>query len=554
MHEDEHWAPAGAPPSSSRQFDRQSLLARAAALGLTGAAATAFADALTPAAFAEETTHSAGGGGTLRFRLENDISNLDPAFFPTEADEVVTGCVHEGLVTFKPGTFDVVNCLAETFTPSKSGLTFKFKLKEGVQFHGGYGEVTAADVKYSYERIAGLTKPNIHSPYSGDWSTLKEVKVTGKYTGVIILKEKFSPLLHSTLPAGSGLVLSKKALLKLGNKGIAVHPIGTGPYVFTKWTPKQKVTLTRNPAYAGSNKAYVKGKTYDVLEFLPIDDDSAAETGLRAGDIDFSRISSGSVDRFKKISNLKMYENASLDYQFLSLNVQDKVLKDVRLRQAIRLAVDVPSIIAAAYDDKWEQAYAIIPKSMGLGYWKDAPKYKRDVDAAKKLVAAAGADGITLRLAVSTPRPTRPRPGDPEQPQGHRHHRRHHRPGLGDAVRHPGQRRRRQEAPDGLQRLRQPARPLVVHRAGGSAPRWACGTGTTGARSRSPRCTTGRSGRPTTPSARRCTCRCRSCGTRRPAWCGSATRPTSRPARRRSSRRSALTATVWRTPSRRRSH
>ena len=97
---------------------------------------------------------------------------------------------------------------------------------------------------------------------------------------------------------------------------------------------------------------------------------------------------------------MKMYENASLDYYFITMNVQDKVLKDIRLRQAIRLAVDVPSIIAAAYDDKWEQAYGIIPKSMGLGYWKDAPKYKRDVDAAKKLVAAAGADGIHLRLAV----------------------------------------------------------------------------------------------------------------------------------------------------------
>ncbi len=400
MREDEYWTPAGVPPSSSRQFDRQSLLARAAALGLTGAAATAFADALTPAAFAEEAKQAAGGGGTLRFRLETDITNLDPAFFPTEADEVVTGCIHEGLVTFRPGSFDVVNCLAETFEPSKDGLRFNFKLKEGVTFHKGYGEVTSADVKYSYERIAGLTKPNIHAVYAGDWSTLKQVKITGKYTGTIILKEKFAPLLHSTLPAGSGLVLSKKALLKLGNKGIAVHPIGTGPYEFVKWTPKQKITVTKFADYAGSNKAYVKGKTYDTIEFLPIADDSAAETGLRAGDIDFSRIANSSVERFKKISNMKMYENASLDYYFITMNVQDKVLKDIRLRQAIRLAVDVPSIIAAAYDDKWEQAYGIIPKSMGLGYWKDAPKYKRDVDAAKKLVAAAGADGIHLRLAV----------------------------------------------------------------------------------------------------------------------------------------------------------
>jgi peptide/nickel transport system substrate-binding protein len=392
MPEVEEQVPDGTRAS---QFNRQALLAQAAALGLSGAAAAAFADSMAPAAFA-----AASARKTLRMRLETDITNLDPAFFPTEADEVVTGCVHEGLVTFKPGTFDVVNCLAESFEPSSDGLKFHFKLKQGVPFHKGYGDVTAEDVKYSYERIAGLTKPNIHAVYQGDWAALAQVKVESKYAGTIILKQKFSPLMHSTLPAGSGLVLSKKALLKLGNKGYAVHPIGTGPYEFVKWAPKQKITVQKFAQYAGNNKAYVKGATFDTIEFLPITDDSAAETGLRAGDIDYSRISTGSVDRFKSLSNFTMQERSSLDYYFLTMNVTDKSLKELQLRQAIRLAVDVPGIIAAAYDDKWAQAYSIIPKAMGLGYWAGAPKYKRDVDAAKKLVAAAGANGASLRLAV----------------------------------------------------------------------------------------------------------------------------------------------------------
>ena len=63
--------------------------------------------------------------------------------------------MYEGLITYKPGTWEVVNVLAETFEPSADGLQFDFKLKEGIQFHGGYGEVTAEDVKFSYERIAG---------------------------------------------------------------------------------------------------------------------------------------------------------------------------------------------------------------------------------------------------------------------------------------------------------------------------------------------------------------------------------------------------------------
>jgi peptide/nickel transport system substrate-binding protein len=389
MREDEQPLPDG---TAWNRFDRQGLLVRAGALGLSGSAAAAFADSLTPAAEA--------ASSTLRMRLEVDISNLDPAFFPTEADEVVTGCIHEGLIAFRPGTFDVVNCLAESFEPSSDNLKYHFKLKQGVPFHKDYGELTAEDVKYSYERIAGLTKPNIHAVYQGDWSALERVKIESKYAGTIVLKQPFAPLLHSTLPAGSGLILSKKALLKLGNKGYAVHPIGTGPYEFVKWTPKQQVTLQRFAKYAGSNKAYVKGKTFDQIRFLPITADSAAETGMRAGDLDFSRISTGSVDRFKSDTSVTLQSHNSLDYYFLAMNVTDAHLKDPNLRQAIRYAVDVPGIISAAFDDKWTQAHSIIPKNMSVGYWAGAPKYKRDVDKAKKFVTAAGADGLELRLAV----------------------------------------------------------------------------------------------------------------------------------------------------------
>ena len=55
--------------------------------------------------------------------------------------------------TFKPGTTEVVNTLAESLEVSDDHLTYTFKLKEGIQFHGGYGEVTAEDVKSSYERF-----------------------------------------------------------------------------------------------------------------------------------------------------------------------------------------------------------------------------------------------------------------------------------------------------------------------------------------------------------------------------------------------------------------
>jgi peptide/nickel transport system substrate-binding protein len=381
------------PQAEAAGVDRRRFLAQLAAAGIAaGAAETLFAGATANAAVA--------AGTTLRLRANFDIQNTDPAFWPTHIDEWIALCTMEGLISFKPGTFNNVNCLATSFEQSKDGKQIHFKLRQGVEFHGGYGELTSDDVKYSYERIAGLTKPNIHAVYQGDWNALQRVKTEGKYAGTIILKEQFAPLGRSTLPSGAGLVTSKKAVEKLGKK-FATHPIGTGPYEFTKWTPKQKIVLTRFDKYAGANKSFTRGPFFESINVIPIINDSSAETALRAGDIDFTEISTTSVDRLKGDSRFQTVSRNTLDYQFMAMNVTDPLLQDINLRMAIRQAIDVPSIIEAAYDGKWTRANAIIPKNMGLGYWKGAPAYQRDVDKAKALLAKTGKSNITLTLAVS---------------------------------------------------------------------------------------------------------------------------------------------------------
>ncbi len=373
-------------------LDRRRFLAQLAAAGLAASAAETLLTGTTANA-------AVAAGSTLRLRANFDIQNTDPAFWPTHIDEWIALCSMEGLVSFKPGTFDNVNCLAESLEQSKDGKRIHFKLKQGVEFHGGYGEMTSDDVKYSYERIAGLTKPNLHAVYQGDWNALQRVKLEGKYAGTIILKESFAPLGRSTMPAGAGLVVSKKAVLKLGKK-FATHPIGTGPYEFTSWTPKQKIVMTRFDKYAGSNKGFVRGPFFESINIIPIVNDSAAETALRAGDIDFTEIATGSVNRLKADSRFQSVSRNTLDYQFLAMNVTDSLLQDINLRMAIRSAIDVPGIIAAAYDGKWTRANAIIPKNMGLGYWKGAPAYPRDVDKAKAFLAKTGKSNITLTLAT----------------------------------------------------------------------------------------------------------------------------------------------------------
>jgi peptide/nickel transport system substrate-binding protein len=376
----------------SRRIDRRQFFKQSAALGLSLPAVNALA-----AASAHSNKAAAAGLDKLSIRLRSDITNLDPAFsvngFPATT-------ILEGLVTFKPGTLEVVNQLAETFTPSSDGLSFHFTLKKGIHFHGNYGEVTSEDVKYSYERIAGLTKPKLDSPYSGDWApALKEVKIKDKYSGIIILNQPFAPLMRSTLPAASGYVLSKKAVEERGKK-FGTNPIGTGPYQFVSWTPMQRFVVKRFARYGGASKHFL-GSPWKVIDFLPITDDNAADIALQTGSVDFGDISLPSVDRFRSNPNFHVVRQPTLNYDFIAMNMLHPKLSDIRVRKAIRLAVDVPGILQAAFEGKEPRATSIIPPNMGIGYWKDAPVYKRDVAGAKSLLAAAGVSNLGLTLTFT---------------------------------------------------------------------------------------------------------------------------------------------------------
>ena len=377
-------------------IDRRRFLQRATALGLSFPAATALLAACGGDNEAGEETQASTA---LRFRLGSDITMLDPAFFAnTSTDEPVMAPIFEGLVTYQPhqDSFKVVNQLAESFEPVVDGLSFEFTLKQGVPFHGGYGEVTAEDVKFSYERLAGLTKPKIESPYGGDWAALKEVEVKDEYSGTIILKEPFSALMQSTLPVTSGYIVSKKAVEELGKK-FNKNPIGTGPYEFVKWTPKQKVELKRFAEYGtGFTKA-----EWATITYLPIDEDNAGDIALETGEVDFARISLQSVDRFEGDDKFTTTSRTTLGYTWIGMNVLHPKLKDVNVRQAIRYAIDVPSMIEAAFEGHFERANTIIPPDMGLGAWPDAPTYERDVAMSKDFLQRSGAGSLELSFTYT---------------------------------------------------------------------------------------------------------------------------------------------------------
>jgi peptide/nickel transport system substrate-binding protein len=380
----------------ARRIDRRQFFQRATALGLSAGAAGSL---LAACGGDEDEAAPKPRKEVLTIRLRHDIQNLDPAFWPADIDEMTMACICEGLVSYKPGTWDVVNSLAESLESSPDGLRHAFTLKEGIPFHGGYGEVTAEDVKFSYERIAGLTKPKLESPYVGDWASLEQVRVTGTHTGEIVLKEPFAPLMTTTLPLTSGYVLSRRAVEERGKK-YPTQPIGTGPYELAEWKPKQRLVLQRFADYGGANSEYAPPVEWREIVGTPIGDDHAADIALETGEIDFGAISLPGIDRFKANADFTVHDRTTLDYGWIGMNVQHPKLQDVNVREAVRYAIDVPSILEAAFENRHTQATAIIPPGMPLGHWEEAPVYERDVEKAKGFLQQAGVSDLELTMTV----------------------------------------------------------------------------------------------------------------------------------------------------------
>ena len=118
---------------------------------------------------------------------------------------------------------------------------------------------------------------------------------------------------------------------------------------------------------------------------------------IQAGELDFTRISLASLDLFGADPKLKLLKLPALRYRWIGMNVENPKLQDINVRQAIRYGIDVDSIIAAAYLGKAERENGLIAPGM-LGYWKDAPAYKRDVAKAKEYMTKAGLTSLDLKI------------------------------------------------------------------------------------------------------------------------------------------------------------
>jgi peptide/nickel transport system substrate-binding protein len=336
----------------------------------------------------------AAGKKVLKVRSYADLRSLDPVYSQGIVDEEIHSCIYSKLIQYKPGREWGYTLDAAESVKQKSPTEIAFKLKKGVMFTNGYGEMTAEDVKYSFERVIDESLKSTNKP---DWGTLKEVKVTGKYTGTIIFSEPFPPAWNIALPYVVGNIISKKAWEKSGGKVSTTTPCASGPYKFKKWEPKQKSILVRNPNWYGGRAEF------DEIHILPIDDEGTAQIAFESGDLDYTRVALSAVGKLKSspLKNTTLDEYPSLYYVWVGMNVENKLLKNENLRKAIQHAIDVPSIMQASYFGAAKPSTGMIAPGLIGHRDKSIVPPKANFAKAKKYLAAAGfKDDIKMTLDI----------------------------------------------------------------------------------------------------------------------------------------------------------
>jgi peptide/nickel transport system substrate-binding protein len=296
--------------------------------------------------------------------------------------------IFQGLTRIDPsGT--VEPDLAKSWTISPDGLTYSFTLQSGVTFQDG----TAFDcsiVQFSYARAAAPDSINAQKQL---FAPIAKVACPTPGEAVVTLRHPTSTFPYDMAWGDAVMVAPKTSAT---NK---THPVGTGPFSFSRWVPGDRIELVRNPHYWGPAPKLA------AVTFRIIGDPAAATAALLSGALDAypDFPAPETVPKFQHDPRFTVDIGTTEGKVIMALDDAAKPFRDVRVRRALAYALDRRAIIEAAYSG--------LGTPIGSHYTPQDPgyvdlsnTYPYDPAKAKALLQAAGvAPGTTFTITLPPP-------------------------------------------------------------------------------------------------------------------------------------------------------
>ncbi len=335
-----------------------------------------------------------------------DAKNLDPHRATTTVDRSTMDPIFNGLVRYPHGNqVDVEPDLAESWETSADGKTWTFKLRKGVMFHpfpkqpNGY-ELTSNDVVYSLQRAAN---PDFSS-YAGEYTGIT-FKAVDPYTVAMGIEQPISAPLFLAKFANyaGGFIVSKKAIEEMGKEWVQTHPIGTGPFMFASYEPRQETILAANPKYF--HGAPVLEKL--LIKYMP--NVASREFGLRTGELHIIEGLNESkwVEKISTFPEVSVTAFGPCETQMLHFNMANEVFKDIRVRKALSYAINRSEVAAFMGESLAVPIYsaAMAPPAPGALTKEEAEAagvvYEDDIEKSKALLKEAGKSDLSFEVIIS---------------------------------------------------------------------------------------------------------------------------------------------------------
>ncbi|SDE57787.1 peptide/nickel transport system substrate-binding protein [Paracoccus isoporae] len=339
----------------------------------------------TAAALALMTTPALAAQDSITLGMVLEPPSLDPTANAAAAiDEVVYANVFEGLTRFGPDG-SIQPALAESWEVSEDGTSYLFHLRNGATFHDG-AEFTAEDVVFSLDRARAEDSTNAQKAL---------------FAGITAVEAVDPATVRVTLSAADGMFPFKMAwgdavMLDEASAGdAATRPVGTGPFRFGEWRQGDSITLEAFDGYWGDTPAL------STATFRFIGDPTAAFAAMMAGDVDAFPIfpAPETLAQLEADPRFKVIVGTTEGETILTMNKAVPPLDDVRVREAIAHAINRQELIDGALF-----GYGT---PIGTHFAPHHPDYvdlteqsAYDPDRARELLAEAGAEDLSLRLAL----------------------------------------------------------------------------------------------------------------------------------------------------------
>ncbi|USQ80377.1 ABC transporter substrate-binding protein [Ornithinimicrobium faecis] len=328
---------------------------------------------------------AAPGDDAVRIGLVAEPASLD--FTTTDGaaiPQVLLYNVYESLVKVDQSG-EIVPALASAWEVSEDGKTYTFTLEQGVTFSNGE-TFTAEDVVSSFEAVQNDWTVSLKSQFD----IIESIEATSDTEVVITLASPSNSFLYS-LTTRVGAIFDSNSVDEL-----ATRPIGTGPYTFGEWNRGSSITLQRNSDYWGEEPYF------DQVELAYFSDANALNNAMLTDSIDVV----GTVQAPEALSEFEggdyqIIEGTTNGEVVLSFNNETEPFNDLRVRQAARHAINHQALLDTCWDGRGTLIGSMVPPT-DPWYEDRTGDYPYDVEAAKALLAEAGAEGAEVRLRIPT--------------------------------------------------------------------------------------------------------------------------------------------------------